>query len=97
MVVTAPVLPGPGALHGVHPSLAALLCWRYFQLLTVLPKRGTEAEAWRQLAQGHWAAAGYLSGMDIQEVLGGANRLKGPEQQGEALMVSMLSMRLLLV
>lgn len=24
----------------VHPSLAALLCWRYCQLLTALPKRG---------------------------------------------------------
>lgn len=28
----------------VHPSLAALLCWRYCQLLTALPKRGALLE-----------------------------------------------------
>jgi hypothetical protein len=28
-------------LKAVHPSVGALLAWRYCQLLTVLPKRST--------------------------------------------------------
>ena len=35
----------------VHPSVAAALAWRYAQLLTALPKRHTETEAWQTLAQ----------------------------------------------
>lgn len=35
----------------VHPSVGALLSWRYAQLLTALPRRGTEAAAWEKLAR----------------------------------------------
>lgn len=38
--------PGP-----VHNSLAALLAWRYAQLLTALPRRDGEARQWQRHAE----------------------------------------------
>ncbi|PRW44846.1 NEDD8-activating enzyme E1 catalytic subunit isoform B [Chlorella sorokiniana] len=35
----------------VHPSLGALLAWRYAQLLNALPRRATEAAGWERLAR----------------------------------------------
>ncbi|KAK9822424.1 hypothetical protein WJX74_006006 [Apatococcus lobatus] len=44
----------PGAADGttpVHPTVTAWIAWRYVQLLTVLPRRGTEVGAWQEAAE----------------------------------------------
>jgi len=45
---------GAAGPRPVHPSLAALAAWRYAQLLTALPRRGTEAAAWAAAGERHW-------------------------------------------
>ena len=64
----------------VHSSLAAAAAWRYSQLLTVLPRRDTEASSWKQFAIAHSP-----SNSDLASVLGpldvlahsGSNRTSG--------------------
>lgn len=41
----------------LHPSLHALLAWRHCQLLSALPNRGGEADAWGDAAHKLWAQA----------------------------------------
>ena len=43
--------PEDAQLRAVHPSVGALLAWRFAQLLTALPQRGTEAARWERLAR----------------------------------------------
>jgi hypothetical protein len=50
---------GPRA---VHPSLGALVAWRYAQLLTALPRRETEARAWAAAAERLWRGRGGCGG-----------------------------------
>jgi len=60
----------------VHSSVAALLCWRFAQLLTVLPKRATEAGTWEERARSHFKFAGGLNVAPIEAVLGDLGALK---------------------
>lgn len=63
----------------IHPSLACLLDWRYAQLLTVLPKRETEAFFWQHHARASFSNSGL--GSRIEDVLGELTALKGGSEQ----------------
>ncbi|KAL6776872.1 hypothetical protein ACKKBF_B03815 [Auxenochlorella protothecoides x Auxenochlorella symbiontica] len=45
----APSVSAPAAPAPAHWTVGAMLSWRYGQLLTALPRRGTEAAAWQAL------------------------------------------------
>ncbi|MEW5311215.1 MAG: hypothetical protein WDW38_002949 [Sanguina aurantia] len=86
----------------VHPSLAALLCWRYCQLLTALPKREREADTWGRCAVMLWhstrdASAGVsletLSETDIEATFGSRGRLKGAGHSGSGVILSIAMLR----
>ena len=67
----------------VHASVAAQLAWRYSQLLTALPQRGTEAEAWEGCAVRLYAKAGGFQGFrDIGEAFGDLRALQGQGSEG---------------
>lgn len=66
----------PGAAKA-HPSVAALLAWRYAQLLAALPKRETETEAWQQLAQVVQGSTAELQRIDLEQAYGDLYSLKG--------------------
>ena len=63
-------LPAAGAQadlpRGVHASAAAALAWRTAQLLSALPRRGTEAAAWAHAGEALFAAApgGFPGGVE---------------------------------
>ena len=59
----------------VHPSLAALLAWRYAQLLTALPKRDSEARQWRQQAETCFTESSIAG--PIEQLYGDMSSLKG--------------------
>ena len=59
----------------VHASLSCLLAWRYAQLLTVLPKRETEAQFWRHNAQQLLPTSALTSNMEAS--FGDLASLKG--------------------
>lgn len=62
----------------VHSSLAVLLSWRYAQLLTALPKRGSEARDWQEHAEalyGEHLSAAWKQ--PIEHFLGDVEGLKG--------------------
>ena len=87
-------------LHEIHPSLGALLAWRYCQLLTALPRRGTEAAGWERLARAfHEAPLGGLVGGGVgstPEVLYGAlTALKGEGPPGRGVVLDMACRRAL--
>ncbi|KXZ50853.1 hypothetical protein GPECTOR_14g105 [Gonium pectorale] len=73
---------------GVHASVAAVLSWRYAQLLWVLPNRGSEASQWEGCARHMWAGSGPLSGWDISALLGGEGHLRGEGPEGSGLLLS---------
>lgn len=59
----------------VHSSLAALLAWRYAQLLTALPKRGSEANQWQQQAEKCFTEASIAG--PIEQLYGDLSSLQG--------------------
>lgn len=81
-----------------HPSLKAAVCWRYAQLLTALPNRAAEAEAWASAGRKLLAESGgqgFGAGVAIQDVLGDVAALKGQGQHGRGAIVSLMARRLL--
>ena len=78
----------------LHPSLAALLAWRFAQLLTALPKRGGEAELWaghaRELFEANFA------GMAIQEYFGDVEGLKGKGARPKGVFIDSTTRRVVL-
>lgn len=59
----------------IHPSLEALLAWRYAQLLTALPKRGSEADEWRGRSETVATACDWPG--DVETAFGGIEQLTG--------------------
>lgn len=89
---------------GSHPSLGALLAWRFAQLLTPLSKRESEIAAWKQTAEGltHCGKGGWLDGVDsqlhwhglqLENIFGGLKQLQGGDQPGRGFVVDILSRR----
>ncbi|KAL0053846.1 hypothetical protein WJX82_011690 [Trebouxia sp. C0006] len=78
----------PSEALPVHSSLAAAGAWRYSQLLTALPRRDTEASAWKQFAAAH-------SPIELESVLGPLDILKGGKDIGSGIVVDLLMLRAL--
>lgn len=72
----------------VHNSLAAAGGWRYSQLLAALPRRDTEALAWKQFAAAHSPA-------ELESVLGPLDILKGGKDNSSGIVVDLLMLRAL--
>lgn len=68
-----------------HDSLAFLLAWRYAQLLSVLPKRETEAQHWKVHAE-HLFSSTAL-GDEIDPIFGGLASLKGEGPDANGILV----------
>ena len=80
----------------VHPSVSAQLGWRYAQLLAALPKRGTEAEAWRAFAEEVYGRSGGLQQAgDIVAVFGDLHSLQGKGSPGTGAVADLTIRRLL--
>ena len=69
----------------VHSSLSCLLAWRYAQLLTVLPKRETEAHFWQKHAEQLLPAS--FNGKGLEECFGPLTSLKGGGAQADGFFV----------
>jgi hypothetical protein len=81
---------------GVHASVAAQLAWRYAQLLTALPQRGTEAEAWEACAARLYHKAGGFQGhRDIAQAFGDIHALQGQGAEGPGGVADLTVRRLL--
>jgi hypothetical protein len=87
--------------HGlVHPSLSAAIAWRYGQLLTALPNRGSEAAAWGNAAHQLWHQTGWPHSKDdkssgsCEVVLGELTALTGKGHHGCGALVSLFWRRL---
>eukprot|EP00198_Chlamydomonas_reinhardtii_P002417 XP_001691753.1 predicted protein [Chlamydomonas reinhardtii] len=83
-----PAARAAAAGAGVHASAAAVLAWRYAQLLWVLPNRAGEAAKWEAFARQYWAGSGRLGAADIAGVLGGEGHLKGEGEGGSGVLLS---------
>ncbi|GAB4817145.1 hypothetical protein N2152v2_004191 [Parachlorella kessleri] len=79
----------------VHPSIGALLSWRYCQLLTALPNRGTEAAAWHKMAGCLWEEAPIGRKNAPETVFGGLEYLKGKGDPGMGVVVDLMARRAL--
>ena len=90
--------------QGSHPSIGALLAWRYCQLLSALPKRESEAAAWHQTSQGlcKRGRGGWLDaqdsrlhwhGLSIDQLFGSMQQMKGGMQHGHAFVVDLVARR----
>jgi hypothetical protein len=82
----------------LHPTLHAALAWRHCQLLSALPNRGGEADAWEACARklwGSWPAAAAAGGPGLEAVLGDKAALKGQAGHGGGWVASLLPRRLL--
>ncbi|KAA6423076.1 MAG: hypothetical protein FRX49_07064 [Trebouxia sp. A1-2] len=80
--------PSPSQTLPVHSSLAAAGAWRYSQLLTALPRRDTEASAWKQFAAAR-------SPIELESVLGPLDILKGGKDSSSGIVVDLLMLRAL--
>ena len=67
-------VPGPAK---VHPSVAALLAWRYAQLLAALPKRKTETKVWQELAFSIQGSMEEQPPAGLEEAFGDLHSLQG--------------------
>ena len=79
----------------MHPSVGALLSWRYCQLLTALPNRGTEAAAWHKLACGLWEEAPVGRKASPESVFGGLEILRGQGSPGLGVVLDLMCRRAL--
>ncbi|KAK9844083.1 hypothetical protein WJX81_004209 [Elliptochloris bilobata] len=68
--------PQPPLPRCVHPAAAAALAWRHAQLLSALPKRETETDAWAQTGQALFGAVPNGFGDEIEEAFGGLEGLR---------------------
>lgn len=86
-----PSSQGPKA----HASIVALLCWQNAQLLTALPKRGTEAGWWEETARSAWKDAGGLNKSSIEGTLGSMDQLTGTGEPGSGVIIDLMLRRAL--
>ena len=78
----------------VHTSLASAAAWRYAQLLSALPKRDTEALAWREFAVRHWQAMNdWSQGTEIEKLLGPLDVLKSGKDESSGIIVDLMLLR----
>jgi len=79
-----------------HPSVAVLLAWRYAQLLAALPKRDTETEAWRDLAEGIHSSLPEPQNMrSLEEAYGNLHSLQGKGLPGKGAICDVSTRRVL--
>lgn len=97
-----PAAPDPGAgaatvedLGEVHPSLGALAAWRYAQLLTALPRRGTEAAGWHRLAKDLYDDAPLRRVLEPASVFGTLDALQGKGAGGYGVVLDLMARRAL--
>ena len=69
----------------VHNSLSCLHAWRYAQLLTVLPKRETEAHFWQRQAEQLLPSS--FQGSSLEATFGPLASLRGGGAQPEGFFV----------
>ena len=81
----------------VHPSVSAMLAWRYAQLLAALPKRDTETNAWHQLAHEihSISAEGRQPTTGLEQAYGELHSLKGQGSPGRGGICDVPSRRVL--
>jgi hypothetical protein len=73
----------------------SLVAWRFAQLLTVLPKRETEAAAWKQLAGEAYEEAPLKRLTDPEIMFGSLDRLSGKGTSGQGVMLDLMTRRCL--
>ncbi len=80
-----------------HPSVSAMLAWRYAQLLAALPKRDTETDAWHQLAHEihSISAEGLQPAIVLEQAYGDLHSLKGQGSPGRGGICDVSSRRVL--
>lgn len=88
---------GSGALDlmEVHASVAALAAWQYSQLLTVLPRRETEADLWRGLAEELYDDAPLRMVLEPATVFGSLDTLQGKGTDGYGVVLDLMTRRAL--
>lgn len=91
--------PKHSAALCVHSSLAAAAAWRYAQLLTVLPKRETEAAQWKNCAEAYHeharSADTHQGQLPLQELLGPLDFLRGQDSGVNGIVVDLTLRRAL--
>lgn len=92
---TIPNVPTPTPPPQVHPSIGSLLAWRYAQLLSALPNRGTEAAAWRALGAALYEEAPIGRKSAPEAVFGGMEVLRGAGEAGQGVVVDLMCRRAL--
>lgn len=79
----------------VHPTVNALAAWRFAQLLTVLPKRETEADAWQKLAVDIYDEAPLQRLIGPEVMFGSLDRLSGKGTMGRGVVLDLTTRRAL--
>lgn len=79
----------------VHPSIGALAAWRYAQLLTALPRRGTEASGWHTLAKDLYDDAPLKRVLEPATVFGTLDHLQGKGAAGYGVVLDLMTRRAL--
>ncbi|KAL4423065.1 hypothetical protein ABPG77_005870 [Micractinium sp. CCAP 211/92] len=83
-------------IKAVHPSVGALLAWRYAQLLTAMPQRTTEAAAWEKLARAlHEEAPIGGLGAAPETAFGTLDALTGKGSMGRGIVLDLMCRRVL--
>jgi hypothetical protein len=80
---------------GVHPTVNSLVAWRYAQLLTVLPKRETEAKAWKDLSFDIYDDAPLKRLTEPDIMFGSLDRLSGKGIHGQGTVLDLMTRRVL--
>ena len=79
----------------VHPSIGALAAWRYAQLLTALPRRGSEADGWHKLAKDLYDDAPLKRVLEPATVFGTLDNLQGKGAAGYGVVLDLMTRRAL--
>ena len=79
----------------VHSSVNSFVAWRYAQLLTVLPKRETEAAAWKKLSWEAYEEAPLKRLTEPDTMFGSLERLSGKGKSGQGVMIDLQTRRCL--
>mmetsp|Transcript_14141 Transcript_14141/g.33411 ORF Transcript_14141/g.33411 Transcript_14141/m.33411 type:complete len:271 (+) Transcript_14141:561-1373(+) len=76
-----------------HPTMAAFACWRYSQLLAVMPQRTTETGEWSERAHALWSQA---CTFPLEVALGRQDALKGTSSKGSGAAIHLQARRLVI-
>lgn len=79
----------------VHPTVNSFVAWRFSQLLTVLPKRETEATAWKNLSFDIYDDAPLKRLTDPDVMFGSLDRLSGRGTNGQGVVLDLMTRRAL--